>query len=875
MFRRARARAPYSTPIHRLPLTGLIACAVFAMPLATGAIAGAVPAAGLPDTPRETMFLVDTPGTSASVAAGLFNPAAWGIQRGGGFFFSWDDARGDLARDDYAGVVSVQHVAFGVRQFQFEPVAGDPFHVRDYTLGTAFGNRTSSLGLAYAWGDGDLDRMARHERLLLGSVTRCRYASLGLAWTHDLEVSGDALQTDLGFRPLGPRLTLFGDAVLRDDQRFADIESGYGVEAKLYPGLALAAKRRSTGEISLRLDVAFTANSEFSFRPHLNDSGDRVASTYAVELGPDHGFLSQEMLRHKPSAIAELPLRGPLPYQRYRFFDQRPTLLGTLTRIQAIADDPAARGVVLNLSGAQLGPEMAWEIREQLAALRATGKRVVVYIDRGALFTYMLATVADQVWMDPVGELDLRGLATGRTFMRHALDKLGLGVDEWRFFTYKSAFESYSRDSMSDPDREQRQTMIDDFYATAVAAILTSRGISGTTWDSIVNEMGVLLPQDALEAGLVDSLGSFESAVKSAKKVSACTQPTGSSATLAGVTGNPTWGPEEWGEPARIAVLYAIGECDMDTGIRGRTLAKALAAARKDRHVKAVVLRADSPGGDPLPSDLVAREMAAIAKKKPMIVSQGQVAASGGYWISMNADTIVASPLTITASIGVIGGWVWNKGFGAKIGLTYDGVKQGKAADMELGIRLPVLGAVIPERNLTTEERARMERLIRTTYADFVAKVATQRGLDEKSVDSIAQGRVWSGQRGLEKKLVDEMGGLWRSLQIAKAAAGMPADRVVELCEGPAISPVDLSMLRPQLIQSWAGRILGARPEATPAAAVDPVDALLADASTPLGAAAATLSAAERKFLVQLLRHNGQPLLLMEPIEIHDGSSAQ
>jgi protease-4 len=251
----------------------------------------------------------------------------------------------------------------------------------------------------------------------------------------------------------------------------------------------------------------------------------------------------------------------------------------------------------------------------------------------------------------------------------------------------------------------------------------------------------------------------------------------------------------------------------------------------------------------------------------------------------MNADTIVASPLTLTASIGVIGGWVWNKGFGAKVGLTYDGVKQGKAADMDQGIRLPFLGAVIPQRNLTTEERSRVEQVIRSTYADFVSKVASQRGLDEKYVDSIAQGRVWSGQRGLEKKLVDEMGGLWKGLQIAKSAAGLPPDRAVAIAEGPSIEAFDFGALRPRLIRSRVARLLGIGTRATSAAgaeeaqgapglAGDSVTSLLADPSTPLGAMAEALTAAERDFLGQLLRHNGHPLLMIEPFEIRDGSPA-
>ncbi len=872
MSRRAPALAQPPAGFVRRALRGSLGL-IAAAGLAGTAQAGSSPSgSGLPDYPSEALFLVETPGSSASVAAGLFNPAAWGIRRAGGLYVGWDDVSGDLSHDDYLGVIATHNLGFGVRQFQHEPTPGDRFRTLDYTLGLSFGNRSGGLGLAYAWGGGDLDRAARHERLVLGSATRWRAGSMGLAWTHDLEVSGDLLQADLGFRPLGPRLTFFGDAVLRNDQKFGDIVSGYGLEAKLLPGLAVAAKAQSTGEVSMRLNVALSPNSDLSFRPQLNDNGDRTASTYALEIGPDHGYVLQGVAGRNPTDWLELRLPGPIVYQRYRYFDERPTLLGTLGSIQAVADDPMAAGVVVNMSGATLSPEIAWEIREQLAALRAAGKRVVIYIDRGALFPYMLASVADQVWMDPVGQLDLRGIAMGRTYMRQGLDKLGLGVDEWRFFTYKSAFESYSRDSMSDPDREQRQALVDDFYTAATAAILTSRNIDREAFEAIVNEKGVLLPEEALAAGLVDSLGSFQKAAESAKRGTPRAHPTGSTATLDGVTGDPTWGPEEWGEPPRIAVLYAIGECDMDTGIRGRTLAKAIRAARKSRYVKAVVLRADSPGGDPLPSDLVAREMAETAKKKPMIVSQGQVAASGGYWISMNADTIVASPLTITGSIGVIGGWVWNKGFGTKVGLTYDGVKHGRASDMEQGIQLPLVGEVIPERNLTPDERTRMEHLIRTMYGDFVDKVAEERGLNEKYVDSIGQGRVWSGQRGQEKKLVDEMGGLWRSLQIAKQAAGLPADRAVTLAEGPTPPAMDWSAFKPSLVGSWLGRIAGSRTVQTPAAQ-DPIEAALSDPTTPLGSVTAPMSGPERQFLGQLLRHNGEPLLLVEPFEIRDGGS--
>jgi protease-4 len=261
------------------------------------------------------------------------------------------------------------------------------------------------------------------------------------------------------------------------------------------------------------------------------------------------------------------------------------------------------------------------------------------------------------------------------------------------------------------------------------------------------------------------------------------------------------------------------------------------------------VLRADSPGGEVLPSDLVARELRETAKRKPVIVSQGGVAASGGYWISMYGDSIVAAPVTITGSIGVIAGWIWNKEFGDKIGFTYDGVKHGEHADLGLGIRLPVVGVMVPERPPTPEERDRAERLIRDTYEDFVSKVAAGRELDPKRVHEIAQGRVWSGRRGKDLGLVDELGGLWRSLQMAKDAAGIRSKRPVKITESPWLGTIDLSGLRPRF---WGAN------EPAPMA-VSP--------SYPL-------SEAEANLLRHMIEAKGGPVLMTEPIEIEDGSKA-
>lgn len=822
-------------------------------------------AQGLPDFPSESQVLVETPGTSNSIAAGLFNPAAWSMQRTGGVFFSWDDAVTDLNRGAWAGIVSLRNVSFGVHQFDFEPSARDRYHVRDYTIGVGGGSPAHAWGLAYAWAAGDLERQPRHERLILGDIYRCRYASLGAASTWDLERRDNQFQVDLGLRPLGPRATLFADAVYERGQDFADIRSGYGIEVWPLRGLAVAAHARSTGEVSLRVTLGINRNTRFSHRMHLDEDGDRTASTYSFEAGAPRA-VARDIFRPSGRRFPEFALRGPVVYQRYRLFDGKRTLLETLRQLDALADDPAVGGVVINLSGARWGAEMAWELRDQLAALRARGKRVIVYIDNARMIQLALASVADQVWLDPAGGIDMRGLATGRTYMRHAFDKMGLGVDEWRFFTYKSAFEGYSRDSMSQPDREQRQALIDDFYDTIAGATASARGLSRAQFDALVNGKGVLLAAEAQAAGLVDSLGDFAAVRRAAARAARRPTADGPVEPLGQVAGDPDWRSEEWGAAPRIAVLYGIGECAMDTGIRGPVLAKAIRDAASDRHVKAIVLRADSPGGEILPSDLVAREVRAASKKKPVLVSQGQVAASGGYWISMDADTIVASPLTITGSIGVIGGWVWNKGLGEKIGFDYDGVKHGEHADALNGITLPLVGQSIPDRPLTADERDRVEQLIRSSYKTFVAKVAAGRGMDEAGVDAIGQGHVYSGTRGRDIGLVDEIGGLWTTIGLAKRAARIPAARGVELTTGPGSRLVDWSGLRPRLF----GALFGRSNAGTPAAGSTGTTILDTDAGLTAGM---PLSRLELDFLRTLVRANGKPLVIIDPLEIHDGAA--
>jgi protease-4 len=832
---------------------------------------------GLPDLPRETQILVDTPGTANSALAGVFNPAAWAMQHSWGAYLSWDD----LAHSDrkaWAGAVSLRYLGFGWRQLRFPGPAGEigGSSLDEYTLGLSAGRRTATIGMSYAWvPGGPLPGGAQRDgRLTAGVVGRWRVVSVGVASLWDLQRSSNEQQVDLGLRPLGPRLTLFGDAVCRKGDAFADIHTGYGVRAEITPKLTLAAKALSTGEVSLGVTLGLSPRDHVSWRPHLDNDGHRIASTWALEYGPP-AARGARGLRPRGHRFPTLDLNGPMTYRRYRFFDRRRTLLSTLAAIERAAADPNVGGLVVNLSGMRVTPELQWELRAQLAGLRAAGKKVIVYLDRGGLFETMLASVADQIWMDPYGDLHLLGLATGRTYYKNAADKVGIGVDEWRFFKYKSAMESYSRTSMSPADREQRQALIDDMYETAVSALTAARAIPRERWEEILDRQGFLTAEDALAAGLVDSLGTWEQTVKAARTAGRRAGGDAFAAQLGRVLGDPVWGPLEWGEPARIAVLYAIGPCDMDTGIRARELAGVFRRAREDRGVKAVVLRVDSPGGDGMASDVVAREVAQTAKRKPVIVSQGQAAASGGYWISMPGDRIVSAPISITGSIGVIGGHAWNDSLGRKLGLTYDGVKRGPHADLYQGIMLPGIGQVLPERPLTPKERERAETLLRNEYHDFVVKVAAARKLPAAYVDSIGQGRVWSGTRAQGLKLVDDLGGLWDALRIAKERAGIPVARRVVLTEAPSIGMLNLEALRPKLFQLAVGDVRGAgdSPGAgfpgNLAGALSVEDAIAAEESCGIG------PQAESIFWSHLLEARGRPLMMMEPLQIEDGADTR
>lgn len=746
-------------------------------------------------------FLLAAPGAFAAGLYGYDNPAYLCRLRTFNLAAYWTGNNAEAEIDRHAWGMFFDLPNLG---FNFINRKEGPYSQTDYNLSCAFGGAGSGLGFGYEWAAPNYaERISRFK--VSGWIAPGKRLSLGLAGFFNGSGSGREYYADLALRPLaGDRLTLFADYVLPYHGTLKDGGWSAGLCLELLPGVRLTGRYINGGSTSLSgiLDRAFTAGIYFSFgslgavsQAHFDSDNDFNHSTYGIRLGGYDRNIFRSFLRHRANYLG-LDLNGPLRYRRYAFFDKSQTLLGLLELIEKAKRDKTIAGIALNLSGMDIDPEMVWEVREKLSDFKAAGKRVVVYLDNAGMTEYHLASVADRIVIDPCGMINLTGTIRGRFYLKGTLDKLGIGIDEWRFFKYKSAAETFSRESMSEGDREQWQELCDDYYALMRRDICRGRGLEPDKFDSLVDGKTFFMPADARVEGLADTIGRWDAVENVIAGLESRKKAIVGPASL--IAGREPW-PGEWGRKPAIALIYALGPCEMDAGIKARHLVKVVEAAARDPRIKAVVFRVDSPGGDALASDIVAEALKKCRAKKPVIVTQGYVAGSGGYWLSMYGDTIVAAPNTITGSIGVIGFWLYNRELKEKLGITTDRVQRGAHADLGYGFAYPLLGT-LPDRNLTPEERSRMEEIIMDYYRDFVAKVASGRRKSPVDIEPVAQGRVWSGTDGLDNGLVDILGGLETAIAIARVKAHIPPGAEVAVVEMPGREMIAPDLFLPKLL---------------------------------------------------------------------------
>jgi len=439
--------------------------------------------------------------------------------------------------------------------------------------------------------------------------------------------------------------------------------------------------------------------------------------------------------------------------------------------------DDRIKMIVLDINMSAVGWGKAEEIREAIADFRSSGKPVYAYMEIGMNKEYYIATACDKIYVAPPGELFINGLAADVMFFRGSLDKLGIYPDMYQIGKYKSAGDMVTQKQMTDAHREYVNSLLDDLFNRYVETIAKARGRSADEVRALIDNAPYSAAK-AKEAGLIDNVAYRDELEKELKAKLGYketeTLPIVRSSSYREIEAQ-SLGLDK-GE--KIAVIYAtgdIGSGQSDNSPSGSqsvgsdTLAKALNDARDDKTIKAIVIRVDSPGGSGLASDIIWHAVVSAKEKKPVVISMGDVAASGGYYIAAGASKIVAQPSTITGSIGVVAGKPVMRGFYDWLGISNEYVLRGKNS-----------GMFRETEKFSPDERAKFEEWIKTTYyEDFVPKVAKGRNKDAAYIDSIAQGRVWTGSQGKERGLVDEFGGLDRAVEVAKELANIPKDKGV------------------------------------------------------------------------------------------------
>jgi len=451
-----------------------------------------------------------------------------------------------------------------------------------------------------------------------------------------------------------------------------------------------------------------------------------------------------------------------------------------LQNINKAKRDPNITGILLESGMMNAGYATIEEIRNALIDFKTSGKFVYSYAPVYTQKAYYLASAADKVYLTPGGMLEFKGLFAERTFFKGTLDKLGIEMQIFKHGKFKSAVEPFTLEQMSDASRLQTEVYINSMWDFLVAKIADSRHLTTTQVNDEASKMSLFLGDSAIkQSGLIDSL-IYKDELLTLLKTKTNTPEKDdlnaiSNAKYAKVYVSKDDDKEYIKE--KIAIIYAEGEIDgggSRDGINSDKLSKTIREARRDSSIKAIVLRINSPGGSALGSEIIWREVKLARQTKPVIVSMGDLAASGGYYIACEADYIVAHPTTLTGSIGIFGLIPNTKGLMDKIGLTFDGVKTNEFADMPSVTR--------PFRK---EEQMMLQAYVEKGYQTFITRCADGRKTSKDSIDAIGQGRVWSGQNALGIHLVDELGGINRAIEVAKEKANLKNYRLVELPEIP------------------------------------------------------------------------------------------
>ena len=509
-----------------------------------------------------------------------------------------------------------------------------------------------------------------------------------------------------------------------------------------------------------------------------------IAASIAGLVSKAQSFGKEEVTTVTENSVLHLHLNGEIkergvkaPFDKIDIAPFLPkSVIGINDILQSLNNaktDKNIKGIYLEISDPAAGFATLEEIRNAILDFKSSGKFVYAYSEVYSQKAYYLASASTKCFLNPQGEMEIKGLSSQIMFYKNMLEKLNVEVQIFRHGKFKSAIEPFMLDKMSDANRAQIETYLGSLWNHMIDGISKSRSISVDEINSIANNLAVKSPEDAVKYKFIDELKYEDEVLNAIKKLVGTQEKDKLNFTnLEDYT--PTVKANTSSKNS-IAVIYAVGEIvsgkgDADDKMGSERIVQAIRKARLDDNVKAIVFRVNSPGGSALASDVMWRECVLAKKAKPFIVSMGDVAASGGYYISCAADRIFALPNTITGSIGVFG-MIPNaqKALAEKLGITIDTVNTNKHSDV---------GTIL--RGVTSDEHEYVQQSVEHIYDVFITKVAEGRKTTKNMIDSIGQGRVWSGADAIKINLVDELGGINAAITYAAKMAKVSDYKLVD-----------------------------------------------------------------------------------------------
>jgi len=484
-----------------------------------------------------------------------------------------------------------------------------------------------------------------------------------------------------------------------------------------------------------------------------------------------------------PNSILKIDLTSPIverssdnPFENLSFTNMDPQkeleFKSILDNIEKAKMDDRIKGIYLNSPFVNAGLSQTEEIRNKLLDFKKSEKFIISYTENYSQDGYYLSSVADEIYLNPEGMFELKGLSAQIMFYKGLLEKLDIQAQVIRHGKFKSAIEPFILDKMSEANREQVSLLLTTISDNILDSIASQRGLTLSKVEELADNLELNTAANCLENNFVDAL-IYQDELENKLKIKLGEEV---KLRLISLSKYNNVKVEKQGKISRdkIAIIYAVGEINSGKGdlksIGSETIAKTIKKAREDKRVKAIVLRINSPGGSALASDVIWRETTLAQAEKPLVISMGDVAASGGYYIACAADTIVANPTTITGSIGVFG-LIPNlqQFYKNKLGITLDTVNTHKYADMGIN------------RALSSFERAKIKKVIENIYSTFISHVAEGRDMSIAAVDDIGQGRVWTGYDAKRLGLIDVLGGLETAINIAADLAKLSDYQLVSL----------------------------------------------------------------------------------------------